>query len=231
MTHFLFFLTVHQNASDLQSHTLHRCLKRACKAFPEPFNCCFCSSRALTCVSYYLVLPQNWREQFQIRKSNEQRRDPRSSTIFLPITQERPNYRKAEASVTRESLSFSAREFPSAVWAGSDGLVTIQGSSGHGSFLASRSQKSAELPRPWCSLGAVRAAPPGVQWPCHPGRGALARGAGTAAGATRTGLLSHSSARPAEREVAKPSWDSLLQQEAPQQIRILALIWDLFSHC
>lgn len=98
------------------------------------------------------MLPQNWREQFQIQKRNEQRRHPWSRTIFLPITQEhRPNYRKAEASMRRESFSFSARELPLAVWAGSDGLLTVQGSSGHSSLLTSQSQKSAELPQPRCS--------------------------------------------------------------------------------
>lgn len=122
--------------------------------------------------------------------------------------------------MTRESLPFSACEFPSAVWAGSDSLVTVQGSSGCSSLLTSRSQKAAELPRPWCSQERCGQPPLHVQRPCHPGRGALARGAGTAAGATRTGLLSRGSARPAGWEVAKPSWDSLVQPEGPQQIHI-----------
>jgi len=67
------------------------------------------------------------------------------------MAQEQPSHRTVDGSLPRERLSFLVPEFLSAVRAGSDRLVRVQGSSGHGSILASQSQKSAELP--WTGAG------------------------------------------------------------------------------
>lgn len=58
-----------------------------CQGFPEHCTCCFCSSRAPTCVSYCFVLTQNWREQLQIPKTNEQRQTPDQRHIFTCPTE------------------------------------------------------------------------------------------------------------------------------------------------
>lgn len=67
---------------NMQCHPVPRCSERACKGFLEHCTCCFCSSRAPTCVSYCFVLTQNWREQLQIPKTNEQRETPDQRHVF-----------------------------------------------------------------------------------------------------------------------------------------------------
>lgn len=150
----------------------------------------------------------------QIPKTNEQRDTPDQHCIV---------------SVPRDGQAAGRQRHPGhrELCLGREGLAVLRGSSGHTPSATPDAGSAAGLP--W-SLGAAGRSPCPLQ-SGHLGRGALAPGAGTAAAATHSRLPLGSLARLAEWEAAKPSWDSLVQQDGPQKTHILALIWDLFSHC
>lgn len=161
----------------------------------------------------------------QIQKTNEQREIPDQHRISTCNPGMAKLWRSRGTHGGGKFL-FHSTQVP----AGSNGLATLQGSSGHAPSATLEAGSSAVLPWPWCPWE-QQGRSPCPQQLGHLGRGALAPGAGTAAGATHTRLPFCSLAMLAEWEAAKPSWDSLVQQDGPQETHILALIWDLFSHC